>query len=437
MKELTIFWMFAMLLLSGLVFAGGEQEKPVVVPAAEPERIEVTLAHGFASYYQPVLDQFARDFPNVDVNWVKGDVVDGLFALETPPNVFMATPGGVGKYLIPGYALELTDENIADLSDYKPGTLDAYVREGELLAIPVCIAVNALNINLTMAEYVGFDVPSRDFLTIDEVLEFFELIKQKAPDGYYGTAIFAGNGGSQQANINWLAGFGATMFEDGDYSKTTINSPETLAALEFIKYIVDSGYTEPYSEVLDDDETLSYWGQGRYGLHWMRAGGMFNILLGAVEQGLIPEAFDNRFMSYPRAPGTKAAPMTFGGMAGLVIKSGDDEVDLMAAKLLDYMSGGVVQSMTVRGGGNYATRYSAVPPAGACVADPGCVHNDKIREIWDNNGLYDLGDTTLVFGGIIQKWLTLLQDLVTDNITPRRMLDEWEIEINRLIRQAK
>ena len=428
-KLLVLLWMFV--LVGGLVWAKADAE----VVAEEGKIYEIVLAHGYASYYQQTMDRYEAETPNAKIKWVSGDAIDPLFAAGDPPNVYMKTPGGVGKYLIPGYALELNADNVGNLGDFMPEALEMYYREGALLALPVCVAVNALDINLTLAEKVGFEVPDRDFLYVDEVLDFFGLIKANAP-GCYGTAIYAGNSGSQGVNVNWFSGFGATLFENGDYSHTTINSPEALAALEFIRTIIESGYAEPNSEVLDDDETLGYWARGRYGLHWSRAGGMLGMIDGAVSEGLLDEPFEHRFMSFPRARGVDKAPLTFGGAAGLVIKSGDDVEDALAAKLLSYMCGAIPQTRTIRGGGNYPTIKTAVMPAGACIGDPGCIENDRVYQIWQDNGLYDLGYTTLIFDGMMQEWLLLWQDFVVGKIEPQKFLDDWEEAINKLLDES-
>ncbi len=433
-KFLSILWIF--ILLGGFAFAKGEPA-PVAVEEGEDfvRFFEVVLFHGFASYYQPVLDEMARLIPNLKLTVVKGDAGRALIAAGNPPNVYMATPGGVSKYFTEGYLLELDDSNIENLADYKPGTLDPYYRDGKLYGIPVCTAVDVLNINLTLAEQVGFTVPDRDFLTPEEVLAFFELIKTKGPEGSYGTALYAANGGSQTRNFGWLSGFGARLFEDGDYTQTTINSSEALAGLNFLQKLVQNEYIEPFPTALDDDETLKYWGAGRYGLHWSRAGGMLGMIDNAVAAGIIDEPFKQRFMSFPVdvGAGQKVAPLTYGGMAGIVIKSGDAELDKMAARVLDYMTNDIVQTMTIRGGGNYATRFSAIPPAGSCIGDPGCTENIRVEAIWMANGELDLGYATLVVDGIFDAWLMLWQEFTEGNLEPRDFLDQWEEAINDLL----
>ena len=420
-------------LASGLLFAKGEQEE-----TKKPEKIELVLVHGYASYYQVVMDQFEADYPNAVINWVpKGSntsAADVLIKVGKPPNVFMSTPGDVGRFLMPGFALELTDDNIANLDDYRPGVLDIYIRDGQILALPVAIAVNAMNINLSLAEQVGFKVPDRDYLTIAELIEFSRLIKLRGPEGTYGTAFHLNNGGSQGVNMNWFASFGAELFGDG-YEKTTINTQAAVDTLEFIKYMIDNEYASPDALVLDDDEALNRWAQGKYGIYWSRAGGMFGMPDNAVTQGLVKERFKSRFMSWPKAPGVEYAPLTFGGAAGLVIKSGDAETDKLAAALLDYMTGAQAQNMTIIGGGNYPSRYSATMPVDGCIGETGCVENNRVLAIAEANGLYDLGYSTLVYGAIASEWLTLVQAFVSGDITAQVMLDTWEAKINDLLSQ--
>ena len=402
-RIIPIIWILFILALP--VFSSGTDDPaPAAKGVLTGKPIEIVLVHGYADYYQSVMDLYSQRYKNVTIKWVpKGsnpDAADALVAAGTPPNVYMHSPGGVGRFLQPGFALELTDEYIENIGDYKDGVLDIYYREGQLLALPVAIAYNAMNLNTTLADKVGFAVPERNYLTTDEFLDLAAKIKQRGPKGTYGTSIYAGNGGSQGANVGWLAGFGVNLFENGDWSKTTVNTPAAVKAFEFLKKIYDSGYTPPETLVLDDDDSLGLWAMGQIGLHWSRAGGMIGMPDGKVDSGLIDKRHESVFMSWPKAPGIDKAPVTFGGAAGVVIASGDYETDRMAAALLDYMTGALAQTMTIKDGGNYASRKSPAYPI-SCVADPGCVFSKQVLDVADQNGLYDLGYTTLVHGAII------------------------------------
>jgi len=445
-RFIPVLWILLMLAVpAAMLLANGKDEVPVTTGVLTGKPINVVLVHGYADYYQSVMDLYSSRYKNVTIEWIKkSKEVEGAIgegALKA--HVFMSTPGGVGKFLVPDtpanrerganlMALELTDEYIENIGDYKDGVLDIYYREGQLLALPVAIAYNAMNLNLTLAEDVGFNVPGRNYLTTDEFLKFAELIKKRGPKGSYGTSIYAGNGGSQGANVNWFAGFGVNLFENGDWTKTTVNTPAAVKAFEFLKTIYDNGYTPPETLVLDDDDSLQFWARGQIGLHWSRAGGMIGMPDGAVEQGFLKERFDSVFMSWPKAPGVDKAPITFGGAAGLVLKSGDYETDRMAAALLDYMTGALAQTMTIKDGGNYASRKSPAYPLN-CVADQGCVFSKQVLDVADTNGLYDLGYTTLVHGAIMESWLKVFQGVLKGDITPRKAVDIWEDEINDVL----
>ena len=157
---------------------------------------------------------------------------------------------------------------------------------------------------------------------------------------------------------------------------------------------------------------------------------MLAALDDAVKQGFLKEPIAHRFMTYPKLATVDKVPLVLGGGAGLVIASGDEYVDLMAAKVLDYMTGTIAQTMTIRGGGNYATRFSAIPPAGACISDPGCVHNDKVLSLFDANGVYDIGYTTTKMGAINQAWLDVLQRLLAGKLAPKDAAAALEKGIN-------
>lgn len=417
------------ILVFAFVFAGGEKEK-------ERVKIVIVLHPGHAEAYKGLFDTWIAAHPGVDFKWVdKGartDAIDALIAAGTPPNLYMATPQEVGRFLIPDFALEVTDKNV--LKDYMPGTLDIYTREGKMLALPMSMPYNAFDINLTLAEKVGFKVPDRHFLTIDEFLQFSELIKQKAP-GHYGTAIWTS--GSAVVNFQWYASFGAKLFKKGDYTKTVINSPEALKAVKFMKMLYDKGYIPPEAGVMIDDEMVAMWASGKLGGAWARAGGWLGMMYSAVDQGLLDKPFEHRFMSWPKAEGVDKVPGTFGGAAVVAIATGNKRTDALALDFLAMITGAEAQTIMIGPGSGYKTRYSAKQPPDvdleAPVYDPGFLHYQKIFELLQENGLYDTGETTLINRAIGSEHMRLLQELFAGNLTPKKFLDTFEAKINSLL----
>jgi len=444
MKKILL--LVSILLVFSFVFINAG-EKP------DEEQIKIVLIHGYADYYQMIMDRYCEENPNVDLVWVpKGGgivAVDALIAAKEKPNVFMSTPGELGKFLVPGFALELTEEYIPSLSDFKPGSLDIYYREGKLYAIPVTVAVNAFDVNLTLAKRVGFKVPDRDYLTIDEFVTFCQLIKEKAPEGYYGTAIWAGNPGSQTVNFHWLSAFGARFYEDGDYSHTILNSPEAIKGLNFMKWLVDMGYAPFEAPVLDDDEAIAMWGSGKIGGLWARAGGWLGMVDNAIKQGMLDERYDHVFMTWPVADGVESNPLSYGGCSGMVIASGDKEVDLLAARLLDMMTNADAQMRTIAPGAGYVTRHSALEPPqdvwpesaliimkdyeNAKVSDPGFKHYTKIGDLFEKYGGLDIGSSTVYLTPMMQEWLKVFQPFMTGDITAEEALDRFEKNFNKIL----
>ena len=429
------------------------------------EKIKIVLVHGYADFYQRAWTEWEAEHPEAELVWVPkgGGVVasDALIAAKVPPNVFMATPGEVGKYLIPGFALKLDD--YVDLSDFLPGSLDIYNREGGTYAIPVTVAVNAFDINLTLAEAVGIDTSeyrNRDYLSIEEFTQFCMAIRDKAPEGYYGTAIWAGNLGSQQVNWHWLSAFGATFFENGDYSKVTINSPEAVQGMEYMKFLVDSGFAPPEAPVLDDDEAIAIWASGKIGGLWARAGGWLSMIDSALSQGMSDsgERQEHVFQTWPVADGVEKNPLSYGGMAGLVIATGDEQIDALAADLLDHFTDRSAQTKTIAPGAGYVTRYSAIEPPqdvwpewtdvtygpdgtggilgqyeAALDYDPGFKHYTRISELWNEYGGLDVGISTIYFEALKQEWLKVFQPFMTGDITAEEALSTLEREMNKIL----
>ena len=455
MRKLILVLMCIALLLPVMLFASGKEQ----------EKIKIVLVHGYADFYQTVLDQWSAKHPEAELVWVPkgGGVVaaDALIAAKSPPNVFMSTPGEVGKFLIPGFALDLSE--YVDLDDFLPGSLDIYTRDGGVYALPVTVAVNAFDLNLTLAESVGIDVDTyrnKDYLTIDEFTQFAMAVRDNAPEGYYGTAIWAGNRGSQQINLHWLTAFGARVFEDGDYSKTTLNSPEAVKGLNYMKFLIDSGFAPPEASVLDDDEAIAMWASGKIGGLWARAGGWLGMIDNAIDQGMSDSGVrqEHMFMTWPVAPGVEFNPLSNGGAAGLVIATGDPEIDALAADLLDMMTGRTAQTRTIAPGAGYVTRYSAIEPPqdvwpewadvvynkdgtggqlgsyeDAFAYDPGFRHYTKISDLWNEYGGHDVGASTLYNSALTTEWLAVFQPFIAGTITAEEALATFEKNYNKVL----
>ena len=405
--------MVVLMLIPAALFAKGKKDAEVVtlVQVSRPQEQDPDIMAARTAW----LDAH----PNVIFKWVPqgspGTSADALIAAGDPPNVIVCTPGGLGKFMLPGFAMDLSDT--IDVSDFSEGTLDLYTREGQVLGIPWMISLNAFNVNLDLAEAVGFEVPEGTNWSIAEFLEFCELIKQNGPKGSYGTAIWAGNSGSQYLNLQYLAGFGVEIFRDGDYTKSYVDCPETVEALKFIKMLVDKGYAPPEAAVLDDDEAITFWSSGNTGALWARAGGWLNMLTNAVEQGFCDEVFNSKFMTWPQAPGVSKVPLTFGGTAGMVILSGNDYIDSLAADFVNFM-GTEYARIGPSGGHGYSARISVPNPTSGTVGPNGDVLFQEILEVWRANGLYDIGYTTIIQQAWMEEWLYQLQGVITGKITP-------------------
>ena len=447
MKKLILIMLCLTLFIPTMLFAAGGKEEDLT---------KIVLVHGFADFYQIMMDQYSADHPDVDLVWVPkgGGVisVDALIAAKEKPNVFMSTPGELGKFLKPGFALDLS--KYIDISDFKPDSLDIYYREGQLLALPVTVAVNAFDINLTLAEQVGIDTTDyldRDYLSIDEFVTFCKLIKDKMPEGYYGTAIWAGNRGSQAVNYHWLSAFGAEFYKDGDYSRTTINSPEAVQGLNFMKYLVEEGFAPPEAAVLDDDEAIAMWASGKIGGLWARAGGWLGMIDNAIKQGMaVSDTRQNHvFMTWPVADGVESNPLSFGGNSGMVIASDDEKVNILAAELLDVMTSAACQSKTIAPGAGYVTRKSALEPpqdvwpdwasvdleayAAAEAYDIGFKHYTKISDLFAKYGGLDTGVSTVYASVMTQEWLKVFQPFMTGKITAEEALATFETNFNKIL----
>ena len=140
-------------------------------------------------------------------------------------------------------ALATLNEVMADFDTYKeavfPGPLSTNFLNGNYYGLPLDTNTRVLVYNKSMFSAAGIDNPPA---TIDEFNADCEKIKALGPDMY----CFADGGTYAWAVDPWIWSFGGAM-TDPEITKASgyLNSPQTVAAYQFLKDGVDKGYIHP------------------------------------------------------------------------------------------------------------------------------------------------------------------------------------------------
>ena len=217
MKKIKIALVFALLLSLCLTMTGchGSQDSSAFAVPAEfdtSREYEITFwakndtNRSQTAVYEKAIESFQALYPNVHVNMrlytdygrIYNDVVTNI-ATNTTPNVCITYPDHIATYLTGSNVIAPLDELFAD-EKYGPGGSEVrfdspthaemvpqFLEEckiaGQTVAIPFMRSTEALYINKTFVEALGYTVP--DVLTWDFVWEVSDAATAKDENGNY------------------------------------------------------------------------------------------------------------------------------------------------------------------------------------------------------------------------------------------------------------
>ncbi len=210
-----------------------------------------------------IFAEFEEKHPNVTVNYVIRDVtqgsmtVDALMEKGQIPDIWMDATGYFRDYLNAEYSLPL--EQYMDVSVFEDWLVEPYTYGGHVYAIPIVNIGTGMAINTSMLDDIGYTLPDMGDWTI---AEYIRLAKKLKASGQYVTTVFTQEGFGAWM-YPWIYAFGGELYTDGDYSRVSINSPESRRALEFLQMLVEEGYAVPYPNEVDDDITVDLFTTGK------------------------------------------------------------------------------------------------------------------------------------------------------------------------------
>lgn len=144
---------------------------------------------------------------------------------------------------------------------YTPHDTDYEMGDGELLSLPVRIGVHILHYRKDLFEAAGLEAPT----SMDELYEAAKILTGgTTEDGekVYGIILQGDQstwGFVQYCDFLWS--FGGDLFND-DMTESALDSPEALAALEFMVKLYKDGYAPPATPTYDMDTAVAALQQG-------------------------------------------------------------------------------------------------------------------------------------------------------------------------------
>jgi len=437
-RILAVFWMFA--LVCGLAWATGAPE------AVETGPLELYLAGtpvnsdpNYAFAAQPFLDEY----PDVQLIEVPIDVsdastmsMDARLAANLPVHFYNDYYSRAGKYADPAnyHPVNLADYwSAEDIADFYPDLIGPYWVDGKLTCAPWYQLIVGMQINLTVLEKVGYELPPVDEWTIDAFYEMAEAVKAAAIPEVWPTMMFAQNRSGDWHYMLWFASFGAKLFTDNDYSHTTVSSPEGLAVFEFWKDLQDRGLIPYEAAVMNDDHLINAREAGQLAAAGARLVNYNSTeaMASKVEQGLIDEPFESVFYPFPKALGVEKVPLLSTYNLHVVFDTGDERVNEIAARFAWHMSNARSQEHFCSGPDSMAvpSRKSAVVEkegAEAALFAGGLA-------LAQANGYFDVGGSLPVYNDIRGALFPQLQLLFSGKASPRQALELYEQALNEVV----
>ena len=364
----TILFSLALLVLATVSWSA--PMKLIWMATGPVKFVEGQETGGFDSLDAKLCAEFEKANPGVQVTVMFRDVTQGLLsfqtllAAKTPPDVWIEASGNANPYLHDAYALDmkkyLTKEQLAV---YKPESINPYIRNGNVYALPQAQVCGGFAVNLDMLKLIGEKMPAQDKWTTDE---FLRIARKLKAIGIPATMIMAKNGLSGW-NYQWLYAFGGSIYNGQNYGVSAINSAANAKALKFMKQLVDEGLAQPFPEEQDENAGVELFTTGKVFSCAMQNGHTNYWIPQQVKAGKLDKEFEMTFVEFPHAAGIKHVP-TFGYQAIVVAhRSANEERNKMVAKLAlvaagkDYIYNACVLN------GAFTTRTDLDPKAGVTL----------------------------------------------------------------------
>ena len=432
----------SLLLLSGLLFAAGQQgEQPMELYIAS---MNVGLGNEGSDY---IMAPFIKEYPEVKLHNVTLNVLDATtmsmdmrIAAGEPIHFYNDYFSRAGKYIIPKsaggsiWALDLS-KYWDDVDDFIPGVLDPYWVDGELLGTPLPNMIVAQYLNLTILAKAGYVPPPMEDWTTEELDIALRKTKSANLPDVLPTMMFALNQSGDWHYMGYFAGQGAEIFADGDYTKSAVNTPAGLKVFETWKMWQDDGLIPPEAAMLADRDFIPLRDAGKLAISGARLGVPIQQnpkrMESLLEQGIIDEPYAMAMYNFPRAPGVDAVPLLTQWNVNIAFGSEDEAVNEVVARFAWHVNSPYAQERMIRNDKNFVTRQSASAPPFEAGDDMSWWLGFK--QMLDRDGPMDVGGTTSVYGDIRGALFPQLQLMFTDKATPQEALDLYEAALNEVV----
>jgi multiple sugar transport system substrate-binding protein len=426
MKKLWFLWIALALILPAC--APGAPAPATQPAAAQPEESEkVTVRALFmqqAGYQESDIEAITKEFedknPNIDIQTdyvsyeaLHDKIVTAAASKAGTYDVVLIDCIWPAEFAAAGFILDVTDRVPEEMrKDIWPGALEAVTYQGRLYAMPWLNDVLYLYYNEEMLKAAGFDQPPK---TWTELEEMSMAAKEKGLVDYPFIEYFQQDEGLTIAYAYYLPAFGGKFFDEEN--KPAFNSPEGLAALNFMVSGMKDGLYNPASLESTYEEVRRTFSQGAslFSVNWTY---QLNLANDPNESQIAGKA------KLALMPGEKVPSVTVNGGMGLAVTA-DSKQPEEAWQYIQYLSNKDVQK-------RYA--QNALPIWMSLFEDPQLVEQQPaLIEVSTEQYKYINNRPIIPFYSESSKILAReLQAALTGSKTPEQALADAEAEILKI-----
>ncbi|MBB6635786.1 ABC transporter substrate-binding protein [Cohnella thailandensis] len=322
-------WLGVMLSAATLVGACSNDEAEPIVPEEEKQTVIRFVAAEYSTESKPFLEKLVREFEMrnpeiiVDLQVANWNVLDGIYtsmlSKNQPPDLLITN-----VYAHFAKAGKLNDLN-GIISPELKGKLYPNLMQMDRIgdkqyALPYVSSIRNLYYNEALFEGAGIEEPPK---TWSELMEDARRIKETSTAHGFGVDL---TDDEIQAYLSYFFfGSGGGWIKNG---KWTINSPENVRGLTYLKELYDQGLTDSEPTVTTRDEKQRIMGDGKLGM--MISGNYFASVVPRESPGL---AWGSG--PIPVRDGTQ--PISF-GVQDVLVSFQTDHTDRAAlSKFLDFL----------------------------------------------------------------------------------------------------
>ncbi|MBM7568680.1 extracellular solute-binding protein [Paenibacillus sacheonensis] len=327
--KLPIFAAAALLALPVLLASCSGEDGGQAPPPPEKRSLIRFVASEYSTETKPILEKLVKEFelknPLIDIelqvaNW---DILDGIYTTmisqNQPPDLLNTNV--YAHFAADGLLNDFNDILSPELRNkLYPNLMSMDQIEGHQYAIPYVATIRNLYYNRDLFDRAGIrETPA----TWSELKA--DAVKIKKSGGEYGFGVDLTDNETQAYLSYFFFGAGGGWIKNG---KWTINSPENVEGLTYMKTLFDAGLTDPEPTITTRDEKQRILGDGKLGM--MISGNYFT--------SVVPKEFPNLKWGVGEIPvkdGT--APISF-GVHDVLVSFKTDHTDKVAlSKFLDFL----------------------------------------------------------------------------------------------------